>query len=175
MQFQMAPLGLANKGMNMNVKIEKATLIDVPRVTMMAERVHEENKESINDELRATMLKNMMLAIASPDKAVLVATIDKRGKRRIIGMLGIGLQQHPIEGLVAVGDYLYVEPKYRSNGVTRKLMEAGEELAIKAGAKKAYTEAKAYIRPILDKAGYQVENIIMSKVLAKSVETEAVK
>lgn len=159
----------------MDVKIEMATLADAPKIAMMAEKVHEENKELVSDEFRAALMKGAMDALVSKNRVILVATTTKHNKRKIIGMIGIIFAPHPIDKLTATGDYLYVEPKYRANGVTGKLLQAGEDLARKAGATKAYTEAKVRVRSILEKAGYQVENIIMSKSLVEEVKEEEVK
>lgn len=156
----------------MNTKIETATLTDAPRIALMAEKVHEENNEPVTDEFRAMLLKGAMDAIMSKTKAVLVATIEKHGKRKIIGMIGIAVVPHPVDKIAAIGDYFYIEPKYRANGVAKQLLDAGEDLARKAGATKAYTEAKVRVKSILERAGYEVENVIMSKLLGIKEEVK---
>ncbi len=146
----------------MDINIEKATLIDAPRVATMIYMIYDGNQKALNEELRKEILAGVLSVIMSEDRAIFVATIMKYGKRQIIGMVGVRVRPDPVEKIVATGDYFFVEPKFRGREVAMKLLQASKEFAEKLGATKAYIEADPIAIPVLLEFGFKHESTIMS-------------
>ncbi len=145
-----------------DVKIERATLIDAPRVATMIYAIYDGNQKVLNEELRKEILAGVLAVIMSEDRAIFIATIVRHGKRRVIGMVGVRVRPDPVEKIVATGDYFFIEPKFRGHEVANKLLQASKDFAEKLGATKAYIEADPVAIPVLLEFGFVHESTIMS-------------
>lgn len=155
----------------MNVDIRIAGIADAPTITTMIARVYEENGDALSDEFRKSLVEQVFQVLEAPDKKIILAiAAGKKGKTKIAGMIAVAFGIHPVDGLIANGDYLYVLPQYRNSGIAEKLLVAGEGIAVAAGATKAYTESKPQVIEALHSLGWKVESMIMSKVLKKEVK-----
>ena len=100
--------------------------------------------------------------------ALRVYTVRKEGK--LIGYSAFFIRQHPHykSSKQAVQDIIYVDPAHRG-GVGRRLIKECDELLKAEGVQVVYQHVKAAhnFGPLLERMGYQMQDIIYSKRLDK--------
>ncbi len=145
--------------------VEKATLKDVPTLAMLEYKLYEETGQKLDEPGKAALLKDLMSAIGyNPNMLVMVLTITRRRKRRVVGMAAARIMLNGME-IVAVGGSLYVIPQFRGTEASEVLFDAMEKRVIADyDVDRIITDTNnPLVVNMLTKHGYEQTKVVFSK------------
>lgn len=153
-----------------NFKVERATLRDVPALTMLEYKLYEAEGIALDDKMRQKVLRDVMGALSNPDFAVLALTIQRHRKQRIVGMAGLRVVDSK-RGRAAISGSFFIEPAFRDTEGAKLLIEHGEAAARELKADFLVADlTDMNLLEMVKKNGFKMTRAVIEKNLKEEVK-----